>query len=78
MLKGEAVIQDADKGIILDVRRKVKLAMRFSYAPLLLEFGRRFAIICSAGKNNRLVSIRFAAAQHGEKGPSREGEETAG
>lgn len=42
----KAAVDYRDQSVTLDVRRKLKIAVRFADVPLLLELGSGFAIIC--------------------------------
>lgn len=47
-LVDQAFVEDGDKGVVLDMGRKLKLPVRRLDAPLFLELGGGFSIICSA------------------------------
>jgi hypothetical protein len=42
----KATIDHRDQSVALDVRRKLKIAVRFADVPLLLELGGGLAVIC--------------------------------
>lgn len=53
----EALIDDGDESMALDVARKVEVPVRFLDLPLLLELGGGFSIICSDAKKANKVSM---------------------
>lgn len=44
----QALVEDGDEGVVLDMRREVKVPVRRLHAPLLLELGGGFSKVCSA------------------------------
>lgn len=47
-LVDQALVEDGDKGVVLDMDREVEVPVRCLNAPLFLELGGCFSIICSA------------------------------
>lgn len=57
----QALVEDGDESIVLDMRREVKMTVGSLNAPLLLELGGCFSKVCSATRTPWL-------AGHGGRG----------
>jgi hypothetical protein len=57
----QALVEDGDESVVLDMRREVKVPVGSLNAPLLLELGGGFSKVCSATRKPWL-------ADHGGRG----------
>lgn len=51
----ESLVKHVDEGVVLDVRREVKLSVRCLDAPFLLQLGGGFPIVCEGEVLNQSV-----------------------
>lgn len=54
----QALVEDGDEGVVLDMRREIKVPVRSLDAPFLLELGGGFSKVCSATQGPRLAGHR--------------------